>query len=237
MIIKEYKAYTGHVTLESMSNAKWYNNWTINIFKSHLQGDILEVGCGIGSFTKMLVPYGNVHAIDIDEDCIEQTRQAISQQEKVGFGNIENGDYFFQEKLFDTITCINVLEHIEYDKQALKNIHHLLKPAGTLVLLVPAHPFLYGQIDKEIGHYRRYTKKGIIELLEDADFDIVHTRKMNFLGGIGWWFTGKILKDTSVSEKKLQFFDKIAPFILPIEEKIEPPIGTSVLAIAKKKSS
>ena len=58
---------------------------------------------------------------------------------------------------------------------------------------------------------------------------------MNALGGLGWWFTGKILQDTSVSEKKLQFFDKIAPFILPIEEIIEPPIGTSVLAIAKKK--
>ena len=66
---------------------------------------------------------------------------------------------------------------------------------------------------------------------------MVYARKMNCLGGIGWWFTGKILKDTSVSETKLRLFDKIAPFILPIEEKIEPLIGTSVLAIAQKKSS
>ncbi|HEY4036159.1 MAG TPA: class I SAM-dependent methyltransferase [Ktedonobacteraceae bacterium] len=235
MRVNEHKVYTGHVTLESMSNAKWYNNWTVNIFKSYLQGDILEVGCGIGSFTKMLVDYGNVYAIDLDEDCIEQTRQTINRKDNVGFGDIEHGYYFLGEKTFDTITCINVLEHIEYDEQALKNMYQLLKPAGVLVLLVPAHPFLYGQIDKEIGHYRRYTKKGVMMLLEDADFDVVYARKMNALGGIGWWFTGKILKDTSVSEKKLQFFDKIAPFILPLEEKIEPPIGTSVLAIAKKR--
>ena len=233
----KYKAYTGHITLESMSSANWYNNWTISIFKSYLQGDILEVGCGIGSFTKMLVPYGNVYAFDMDKDCIEQTRQVINSKEKVGFGDIENGEYFFQEKLFDTITCTNVLEHIENDKKALKNMHHLLKPEGNLILLVPAHPFLYGKIDQEIGHYRRYTKKGVIDILTDIDFEVVHARKINFLGGIGWWFTGKILKETSVSEKKLQFFDKIAPFILPIEEKIEPLIGTSVLAIAKKRSS
>jgi SAM-dependent methyltransferase len=237
MSSKEYKVYTGHITLESMSNARWYNTWTVKIFKSHLQGDILEVGCGIGSFTKMLIPYGNIYAFDVDKDCIEQTRQVINQKENVGFGDIENGEYFFQKKLFDTITCINVLEHIKHDKKALKNMHHLLKPAGTLILLVPAHPFLYGKIDQEIGHYRRYTKKGVIDILEDTGFDIIYARKMNCLGSIGWWFTGKILKDTSVSEKKLQFFDKIAPFILPIEEKIEPLIGTSVLAIAKKKSS
>jgi len=235
MSITQHKVYTGHATLESMSNAKWYNNWTLNIFKSYLQGDILEVGCGIGSFTKMLVPYGNVYACDIDEDCIEQTRQAVNRKENVGFGNVESGNYFFTERTFDAITCINVLEHIEYDKQAINNIYDLLKPAGVLVLLVPAHLFLYGAIDKEIGHYRRYTKKGVRAILEDAGFDVVYARKMNALGSIGWWFTGKILKDTSVSEKKLQLFDKIAPFILPIEKIIEPPIGTSVLAIAKRK--
>ncbi len=237
MSVKQYKAYTGHITLESMSKASWYNNWTVNIFKSHLQGDILEVGCGIGSFTEMLVSYGNVYACDIDENCIEQTREMIDREANIGFGDIENGNYFFGEKIFDTITCINVLEHIEYDKKALKNIHHLLKPAGVLILLVPAHPFLYGKIDQEIGHYRRYTKKGVRALLEDADFDVVYARKINGLGGIGWWFTGKILKDTSVSEKKVQFFDKIAPFVLPIDKIIEPLIGTSVLAIAKKKPS
>jgi len=233
---KGYKAYTGHITLESMSKASWYNNWTVNIFKSHLQGDILEVGCGIGSFTEMLLVYGNVYAIDMDESCIDQTQQAIDQKENVGFGDIENGNYFFGEKTFDVVICINVLEHIEHDKKALKHMYHLLKPGGVLILLVPAHPFLYGKIDQEIGHYRRYTKKGVRALLEELDLDIVYARKMNGLGSIGWWFTGKILKGTSVSEKKLQLFDKIAPFVLPIEETIEPPIGTSVLAIAKKKS-
>jgi SAM-dependent methyltransferase len=207
----------------------------MNIFKSHLQGDILEVGCGIGNFTEMLLSYGNVYAFDIDENYIEHTCQKMDRKENVGFGDIENGNYFFGEKTFDTVICMNLLEHIEHDKKALKNIHHLLKPAGVLILLIPAHPFLYGKIDQEVGHYRRYTKKGVRALLEEGDFDIVYVRKMNGLGGIGWWFTGKILKDTAVSENKVQFFDKIAPIVLPIEKIIEPPIGTSVLAIAKKK--
>ncbi|MDP2684909.1 MAG: class I SAM-dependent methyltransferase, partial [bacterium] len=56
----------GGETLESMSQAVWYNRWTLNKFKKYLNGDILEIGCGIGNFTKELAKYGKVWAIDIN---------------------------------------------------------------------------------------------------------------------------------------------------------------------------
>ena len=124
MSIKEYKLYTGHVTLESMSNARWYNNWTISAFKSHLQGDILEIGCGIGSFTKMLVDYGNVYAFDTDEDCIEQTRQAINSKGNIGFGDIENGAIFLAKEpstQLPALTYLNILNTINKHSKTCTN--------------------------------------------------------------------------------------------------------------------
>jgi 2-polyprenyl-3-methyl-5-hydroxy-6-metoxy-1,4-benzoquinol methylase len=223
----------GQLTLESMSKASWYNAWTTNIFKPYLKGDILEVGCGIGNFTKLLCSYGNVYAFDPDKYCVLETKKNAGSKAKVGIGNIEKGEYFFKEKKFDAIVCINVLEHIKNDKKALKNMIDLLKPGGTLILLVPSHPFLFGEIDRAIGHFRRYEKKKTIKTLKKSGMNILYARRINFLGALGWFVSGKILKEISVNEKKLSLFNKIAPLILPIEEKLEPPFGTSVLIIAK----
>lgn len=219
-------------TLESMSQAVWYNRWTLNKFKKYLKGNILEVGCGIGNFTKSLKEYGDVYAIDINENYIKEVRKQIGEQ--AGFGDIEKDKYFFGDKLFDTIVCINVLEHIKKDGQALKNLYKLLKESGHLILLVPVHPFLFCEIDKSIGHFRRYVKDQLIEKLNDFGFKILSSRKLNFLGAIGWYVSGKIFRENKINEKKIKIFNLVAPLVLPFEDIIEPPSGTSILLIAKK---
>src|SRR6266511_3871979 len=102
--------YKGTSTLESMSQAGFYNQWTLNKFSKYLKGEILEVGCGIGNFTQTLSKFGNVTAIDIDQNLIKQFKDIENLNIKAGFGNIEKGEYFFKQKYFDTIVCINVLE-------------------------------------------------------------------------------------------------------------------------------
>ena len=224
----------GKTTLESMSQAVWYNQWTLAQFKKFLKGDILEVGCGIGNFTKTLLNFGKVWSIDIDDAYLKQAKNQIQNKAKVGFGDIEKGVYFFDKEKFDSIVCLNVLEHIKEDNKSLNNIYNLLKPGGYLILLVPTHPKLYGSIDKAIGHYRRYRKEKIIRLFKKNKLDIMLLKKINFLGALGWWFSGKVLGNTTVDYKKLKIFNTIAPLVLPLEEKWEPPIGTSILVIAQK---
>lgn len=219
-------------TLESMSQAVWYNRWTLNKFKKYLSGEILEVGCGIGNFTKSLKEYGNVFAIDIDESYINEVKKVINS--KAGVGDIEAGKYFFGSKKFDALVCINVLEHIEKDKQALSNMYKLLKDDGHLILLVPAHNFLFGKIDESVGHFRRYGSKELTKNLEDCGFKILSCRKLNFFGAIGWFITGKIFRENRVDEDRIKIFNLLAPFILPLEDLMEPPFGTSILIIAQK---
>ncbi len=222
------------ISLENMSQAAWYNRWTLQKISKFLKGDILEIGCGTGNFTQSLTNFGKIWAIDIDQEFIKQTRKRVSNDVQINIGDIENGRYFFKNKKFDSIICFNVLEHIEDDIKALNNLYQLLKYDGKLILLVPAHPALFGSIDKAVGHFRRYQKNQLLKTLEKHNFKIICSKNLNFLGALGWWFAGKVLRNKSVDEKKLSFFNKIAPYILPIEDIINIPLGTSILVIARK---
>lgn len=222
-------------TLESMSQAIWYNRWILQKFAGLVKGDILEIGCGIGNFTKSLTKYGKVTAIDINNDYIEQAKKKVGGYARIGFGDIEKGNYFFKGRVFDTIVCINVLEHIKDDVMALQNIYKLLKPNGILILHVPAHLFLYGSIDAAIGHFRRYEIKKLINNMQSSGFEIDQAKRLNFIGAVGWFIVNKLFRDKEVKETKIAIFNLIAPIFLSLENIFEPPIGTSILVIAKKK--
>lgn len=220
------------VTLESMSQAVWYNQWTLNKFTPFIYGDILEVGCGIGNFTGLLAKYGKIWAVDINQEYIKKNKP--DKKINVGFGDIEKGKYFFKEKKFDSIVCLNVLEHIKDDNSAIKNLFTLLKSGGKLILLVPAHQFLYGEIDRSIGHVRRYNKGDLTRRLEETGFKILLSRKLNFLGALGWFIAGRILKEDIVKKGNIKIFNLVAPLVLSLEDLFETPMGTSILAVAQK---
>lgn len=226
--------YPGTKTLESMDEAKYYNKWTINKFSKYLTGDILEVGCGIGNFTKYLSKYGKIYAIDIDESLIKILRQGDCSNISVGYGDIESGNSFFTNKIFDTVVCLNVLEHIKDDYKALQNIYHLLKKGGRLILLVPIYKFLYGEIDRSIKHFRRYDPEALQEMLKQIGFTIEKKRKLNWLGALGWFIAGRIIKQRNVEKKNIRIFNLISPLTLRMENIVEPPIGTSILIVAQK---
>lgn len=221
-------------TLESMSQAVWYNQWTLNKFKVFLSGEILEVGCGIGNFTSDLAKYGEVWAIDINKEYVEQAKNRVADKAKIGSGDIEKGEYFFNNKKFDTVICLNVLEHVKEDMRAVNNLYNLLKKGGKLILLVPVHRFLYGEIDRSIGHFRRYDKNELTKGLKKSGFKIIFSRSINFLGALGWFLTGKILQKKIVGEGNIKIFNLLAPVILSAENLIEPPIGTSIIIVAQK---
>lgn len=224
----------GKQTLESMNQAAWYNQWTLDKFKQYLNGDILEVGCGIGNFTKSLTEFGNLWAIDISKEYIKETGELIDGKAKIGLGDIEKDKYFFNNQKFDSIICINVLEHIKDDLKALNNLYNLLKEGGVLILLVPSHQFLFGEIDKSIGHFRRYEKNQLVDVISNIGFKIMKARILNMFGAVGWWFTSRVFSNKKVDEGKIKLFNLIAPVVLPFEDIVEPPFGTSVLIICKK---
>lgn len=221
----------GERTLMVMKKANWYNRWLLTFFSRYLKGDILEIGAGIGNFSSLLKKYGTLTAIDIRKDYIEKYKNKV---ENYGFGDIEEGNYFFKNRKFDSIVCFNVIEHIKDDKKSLQNIYKLLNKGGIAVILVPAGKLLYGKYDKLLGHYRRYGVKEFKKIAKIIGFNIKDVRYINWLGAIGWLLFIKILKRKEFPESEVSVFDVFAKYFLWPEKCIKMPFGLSVLSILEK---
>lgn len=224
---------SGTQTLESMSEAEGYNKWLLNKFKTYLKGEILEIGSGVGNFTTLLKDFGDVTATDVNQEYILGLKKD-NLTENIGFADIEKGRYYFKNKRFDVVVCLNVVEHIKDDGKALKNLHDLLKAKGNLILIVPSHQSLFGEVDSSIGHFRRYDKKKLIKVLEKLGFKILKQRRLNFLGAMGWFVAGKLLKQKTIKKGNVKIFNIISPLFLFLERFFEPPLGTSVFIVARR---
>lgn len=223
----------GKKTLDVMRTADWYNAHTLRTISPFLTGDILEAGSGTGTFTDTLSNFGNVTAIDLNKKYIR--RNNCNHKVECGYGDLESNKYFFGKKFFNSIVCLNVLEHIRYDEKALDNMYSLLKSKGNLILIVPAHNLLYSKLDKNLGHYRRYNKDNLSKKLIKSGFEPVLVKYFNWLGAIGWLIILKIMNRKYMPGGEVGIFNKIAKYFLWVERFVKIPFGLSVLAIVRKK--
>jgi SAM-dependent methyltransferase len=136
---------------------------------------------------------------------------------------------------FDTVLCLNILEHLKNDRQAVDNMISLLQPEGRLIILVPALKALYGSMDISFEHYRRYNKKDMKSLIHGQNLKIVKFYYMNFLGLVGWFLNGRLLKKKELPENQTKLFDKLVPFLGFAEKIIRPPLGQSLILVVQKK--
>lgn len=223
----------GQKTLETMSGAQWYNNWLFSFIKAYLKRNILEVGGGIGSFSKMLDSYGKVSVIEIDKSYLEKLQKIPNTKVKAGYGDIEKGKYFFKNRKFDTIVCFNVLEHIKNDEMALSNMKRLLARNGFIILLVPAHGLLYSNFDKKIGHFRRYNTSSLMKKIHTAGLEVVDIRYLNWWAAIGWFVFFRLTGWEKMPKAQVGIFDFFGKIFLWPEKYISTPFGLSVLTILK----
>jgi SAM-dependent methyltransferase len=134
---------------------------------------------------------------------------------------------------FDTIICLNVLEHVKRDDLVLQNFWTILKEGGHLILLVPAMKVLYGSIDRYLSHYRRYEFHELTEMVQRAGFHVESVRYLNLLGSLGWFINGRLLQRKSVPGIQSRLFDCLTPY-LRFEQEFNLPFGLSLIAISRK---
>src|SRR5229473_6754176 len=116
----------------------------------------------------------------------------------------------------------------------LRNIRGILRPLGMLLIFVPALPWLYGILDKKVGHERRYTLPGLIQVVEQAGFVIETIRYFDFPGVLPWFFAGRISPSSKFSDRAAKMYDRLfVPIARATEKYIKPPIGKNLLCIAR----
>jgi phospholipid N-methyltransferase len=210
--------------LLQMNSAVNYTQWLYSMIHPFLGKKVLEVGAGIGNLTnKIIKDVDQLIAVEPNAACQKLLRQAFQNHSKFSLipQRIEVSQSLneFQDKI-DTILCVNVLEHIQNDAEILKVFNNLLSTDGRLVLIVPAVKWVYGEIDKAVGHYRRYSKKSI--------------NYFNFPGLIVWFFNSRFLKIHEQQQSQIAFFDRIVPLIKNLESFLHPPLGMSLFVVGRK---
>jgi SAM-dependent methyltransferase len=222
-----------------MSGAEHYNSWLLARAWPFLGPRVLDVGAGIGTFTAELARTAErIVALEPEPGDAAQLRQRFAghenvRVEEIGATELAGADIGGP---FDAAICLNVLEHIPDDVGALRAVRDQLAPGGHLLLLVPAHRALFGEIDRTVGHVRRYDRSTLSRALTAAGFDVRALRYVNPLGALGWLVSSRVLRREHIPEGPLKAYDALVP-VLRALDRIPLPFGLSVWAVAKAPAS
>jgi SAM-dependent methyltransferase len=223
--------------LEAMSFAANYHKWIFEEFKPYLGDNVAEVGAGTGNFSKLIISAYIKHLVAIEPSAnmypvLDDLFRDNNQVKTVNhfFSDI----YHNYENNFDSILYVNVLEHIENDQKELSYVYKTLGEKGHILIFVPALSWLYSDLDKKLGHCRRYHKQELTKIVQAAGFNIIKIKYFDIVGIIPWYIAFVLLKK-SISGCNVALYDKlVVPIMRKIESVINPPIGKNLLLVGRK---
>jgi len=224
---------------EALQESAQYYRWNLSLFPIEQNKKILDVGCGPGHYFNEIANYKpDVYiGADYSPNFLEQAQTLFA-----GFPNYKTCqmdllDDTIPEQVakqtFDYVFCFDVIEHIQDDKRALQNIRRIMlaTEAKYLFLRVPALQFIYGENDKAIGHFRRYSARNLSTLMRETGFQIQKLHYQNFFGIFFWYFVGRIaLRKHAISKTEGQFVNLVTPLLRSMEI-VPPPIGLSLYCV------
>ena len=226
----------GVETLEIMRAAPRYNRWQYSRVAPYLGRRICEVGSGIGNMSTLILggPPELLVVTDSDSYYREALRHLFDGRhdvvvEELTLPDQSAGDRF-QQYALDTVVALNVIEHIADDLESLRCIRSMLRAGGRAVILVPAFQSLYGSLDRELGHQRRYTRKSLTALMREAGFRVERAFYFNLVGTLGWWINARLRRAPRIPLRQLRYFDSLVP-ALRLEDRVPLPFGQSIIAI------
>jgi len=211
-----------------------YNAWMFDRIRAWIGSRVLEIGSGIGNLSAFLVDRERLVLTDTREEYLARLRTRFANHSNISVVHLylPHDDRAVAGQRFDTIICLNVLEHVEDDITSLAAVRKLLEPKGRLVLLVPALPALYGSIDRALGHHRRYTSADLIAKLERTGFRLAHIEYFNLAGIPGWWWAGRVLQRQTIPAGSLKLYDTLVP-LFRLERLIPWRVGQSLIAVGE----
>ncbi len=187
----------GSQILGRLSRAPRFNRWMADFIAPFCGRRVLEIGSGTGNLTRHLVPRDAYVASDVNPLYLQTLRSLTADRPylEVTLTDVTRGDSFPNPAGgFDTVICLNVIEHVLDDAGALANLRRALTPGGRAIVLVPRGPELFGTLDEVLGHRRRYTEASLRKVAADAGFEVREILPFNRTGTPAWWLNGKLLR-------------------------------------------
>lgn len=205
----------------------WKAYWSSHV-RPYLRGDVLEVGAGLGANTELLAgePFDSWTALEPDAELTQGLALPSPRHRLV------NATLAEIPGLFDAILYIDVLEHIEHDREELARAATHLKPGGALIVLSPAHQWLFSPFDAAIGHYRRYSRASL-RAAAPPELRPVRIAYLDTVGLLASAANRLLLSQSMPTEKQILTWDRL---MVPVSRAVFDPltggrIGKSVLGI------
>ena len=135
----------------------------------------------------------------------------------------------------DSIIYNNVLEHIEDDVQELRLLMDVLDVGGRVLIFVPAGRYLFSDFDRHIGHFRRYSRRELVDKVKGVGFRVLDVRNVDSLGVLPWLVKYRLLGSTTIEPGMVRLYDTVAvPLLRRLEGAVPPPFGKNLLVVAEK---
>jgi 2-polyprenyl-3-methyl-5-hydroxy-6-metoxy-1,4-benzoquinol methylase len=224
--------------LETVSDsAPAHLRWIADLLIPYLGSSTLEVGSGHGSITQHLANGRHLLATDLSDSCLDVLRTRFAESPNVevrrmDLRSIDVRDYFH------SVVLVNVLEHIYDDSAALRTLSERLHEGGHCLIYVPALNWLYGPHDRDLGHYRRYSKRRLAAVVREAGLTPVKLHYVNMLAIPAWMlFSSRSVnrEDPQAVGRSLDIWDRVGvPLTRRLERRMSPPVGLNLLCVARK---
>ncbi len=220
--------------LENFDRAHIWRKYIFFLIKKYFKDDLLEVGAGIGSFTKNYFDkFSNISLTELDENNLNELKKKFGDNKNIKIFNN------FTKNLhdnFNTIIYLNVLEHIKNDIDEINESLKKLNTGGHLIFLVPAGNKLYGKFDKAVGHFRRYE----LDFFKKNKFqngDVIDLYRLDCLGYFLYFINQLIFKnETYPSKLKIFIWDKFfTPLTIIFDRLSNYKFGKNIMCIIKKR--
>jgi hypothetical protein len=231
------QAYAGQELELFKSAVNWKAYFHARLAK-YVSGDVLEVGAGIGGTTRVLCDGNQSSWVCLEPDpqlaaqIVEASASAPYPVEpEIVVGTL---DALKDERLFDTILYIDVLEHIEQDQAELELARERLREGGAIIVLSPAFNFLYSEFDKSVGHFRRYDKPSLKAVIPEG----LRAERIFYLDSLGMLASLAnrcLLRQGNPGEGQILFWDRYIVRVSRWTDRlVNFMFGRSIVAILRK---
>ena len=228
--------YGSHI-LHNLERARRFNRWMGEAIQPYVGERVLEIGAGIGNVTEWLVPRDLYVASDVNPHYLGYLRNMSLGRPymKVEHIDVEDPACFTPWRgKFDTVVCLNVLEHVRDPNLSLENMAGSLEPNGRLLLYVPQHQRLYSSLDEVLGHRCRYSRQELTDEVARAGFTVESISDFNRFGVLGWWWNGIKRKRRNFGRVQMKVFNAMIPLLRNVDRFL-PWSGLGLLLVARRR--